>query len=165
MSLAALPYPTMTVAEIAALPVRTLAVSDVAGNRPDKSVPRDGSLLFLWATNRFLESAHDVCRAWGFSPTLTLAWCKSEAYAGGTFTSNLEFIIVGRRGSPKPFREHVGTRWFRWPQAGHSVKPAAFFDLVESVCHGPFLEMFARRQRLGWDTWGNEALPHVELSV
>jgi N6-adenosine-specific RNA methylase IME4 len=23
--------------------------------------------------------------------------------------------------------------------------------------------MFARRQRLGWDTWGDEALSHVEL--
>ena len=25
------------------------------------------------------------------------------------------------------------------------------------------LELFARRQRLGWDTWGNEALEHVSL--
>lgn len=30
--------------------------------------------------------------------------------------------------------------------------------------HGPYLELFARRQRLGWDTWGNEALEHVALS-
>jgi N6-adenosine-specific RNA methylase IME4 len=40
-----------------------------------------------------------------------------------------------------------------------------FLDLVESVSPGPYLEMFARRQRLGWDTWGNEALPHVELTA
>jgi N6-adenosine-specific RNA methylase IME4 len=26
-------------------------------------------------------------------------------------------------------------------------------------------ELFARRQRLGWDTWGNEALEHVELTA
>ena len=39
----------------------------------------------------------------------------------------------------------------------------AFQDVVESVSPGPYLELFARRQRLGWATWGNEALCHVEL--
>lgn len=29
----------------------------------------------------------------------------------------------------------------------------------------PYLELFARRQRLGWDTWGNEALEHVTIAV
>ena len=32
--------------------------------------------------------------------------------------------------------------------------------------HSRFLfesELFARRQRLGWDTWGDEALNHVDL--
>jgi N6-adenosine-specific RNA methylase IME4 len=56
-------------------------------------------------------------------------------------------------------------RWFTWPRGGHSQKPDAFVDLVEQVSPGPYLELFARRQRLGWDTWGNEALEHVELSA
>lgn len=56
-------------------------------------------------------------------------------------------------------------RWFTWPRGRHSEKPEAFFDLVEQVSPGPYLELFARRQRLGWDTWGNEALEHVELAV
>ncbi len=55
------------------------------------------------------------------------------------------------------------TRWFTWPRRGHSQKPEAFFDLVEQVSPGPYLELFARRQRLSWDTWGNEALEHVSL--
>jgi N6-adenosine-specific RNA methylase IME4 len=50
------------------------------------------------------------------------------------------------------------TRWFNWPRGAHSQKPEAFLDLVESVSPGPYLEMFARRDRLGWDTWGNESL-------
>jgi N6-adenosine-specific RNA methylase IME4 len=36
-------------------------------------------------------------------------------------------------------------------------------DMVERAVPGPYLELFARRQRLGWDTWGNEALEHVEV--
>lgn len=41
--------------------------------------------------------------------------------------------------------------------------PDGSYDLVERVSPGPYLELFARRQRLGWDTWGNEALNHVDL--
>ena len=34
-----------------------------------------------------------------------------------------------------------------------SQKPDAFLDIVETVSPGPYLELFARRNRLGWDTW------------
>jgi N6-adenosine-specific RNA methylase IME4 len=57
------------------------------------------------------------------------------------------------------------TRWWSWPRGAHSEKPEAFLDLVESVCPGRYLELFARRNRLGWDTWGNEALEHVEVTA
>lgn len=57
----------------------------------------------------------------------------------------------------------VDTRWFEWPRGPHSRKPEAFLDMVEQVSPGPYLEMFARRNRLGWDTWGNESLEHVDL--
>jgi len=99
-----LPYPTMSLDEIAQLPVRRLAQSDVAGNRPDKSIPRDGSVLYLWTTTQFLDPAFDVCRAWGFVPGPVLVWCKPILGAGapgGTFRANVEFVIVGRRGSPR----------------------------------------------------------------
>jgi N6-adenosine-specific RNA methylase IME4 len=55
--------------------------------------------------------------------------------------------------------------WWEWPVAGHSRKPDAFLDMVEQVSRGPYLELFARRQRLGWDTWGDEALEHVEMEA
>ena len=55
--------------------------------------------------------------------------------------------------------------WHQWPRGRHSTKPEAFIDMVERVSPGPYLELFARRQRLGWDTWGNEALCHVSLET
>lgn len=57
------------------------------------------------------------------------------------------------------------TRWWTWDRGEHSAKPEAFLDVVESVSLPPRVELFARRQRLGWDTWGNEALKHVEISA
>lgn len=53
--------------------------------------------------------------------------------------------------------------WFTAPRGRHSEKPELFMDLIEQMSPGPRLEMFARRQRLGWDTWGNEAHCHVEV--
>lgn len=56
-------------------------------------------------------------------------------------------------------------RWYQWPRGAHSTKPEAFLDLVESVSPGPYLELFARRDRLGWDTWGNESLGTAEVAA
>jgi N6-adenosine-specific RNA methylase IME4 len=55
------------------------------------------------------------------------------------------------------------TRWWVWPRGAHSAKPEAFLDVVESVSPGPYVELFARRDRLGWDTWGNESLGTAEM--
>jgi len=57
----------------------------------------------------------------------------------------------------------VDTRWWLWPRGKHSAKPEAFLDIVESVSPAPRIELFARRNRLGWETWGNESLQHVGL--
>jgi N6-adenosine-specific RNA methylase IME4 len=57
------------------------------------------------------------------------------------------------------------TRWWQWPRGPHSAKPEAFLDLVEQMSPAPRLEMFARRDRLGWDTWGNESLGTAELAA
>lgn len=44
--------------------------------------------------------------------------------------------------------------WFQWQRGAHSAKPKAFGDLVEQVSPGPYVELFARAPRLGWDSWG-----------
>ena len=145
-----LPYPTLTVPEIAALPVAELAEPDAH--------------LYLWTIQSKLRDTFAVAEAWGFRPSYTLVWCKGAAgVVGGTFCSNVEFILFCRRGSLQAKRRH-STQWFQWKRGEHSQKPEAFLDLVEETSPGPYLEMFARRQRLGWDTWGNEALQHVELA-
>lgn len=48
--------------------------------------------------------------------------------------------------------------WFEWKRGAHSQKPEAFFDLVEQVSPGPYVELFSRHHhRLGWDVWGDES--------
>ncbi len=147
-----LSYPTMRVDEIAALPVSDMGESDCH--------------LYLWTTTRLLRSAYEVAEAWGFRVGVLLVWAKSSRGfgLGDAFQSNVEFVLFGRRGLLRPLRR-VESSWFEWPRGAHSAKPEAFLDLVETVSPGPYLELFARRQRLGWDTWGNEALEHVQIEA
>jgi hypothetical protein len=68
--------------------------------------------------------------------------------------------VIPPPSEPEPEREtaHRVTR-----ESGSLGGAPGAIDLVEQVSPGPYLELFARRQRLGWDTWGNEALEHVTL--
>jgi N6-adenosine-specific RNA methylase IME4 len=61
--------------------------------------------------------------------------------------------------------ERCPTRWFEWPRAEHSAKPDAFLDLVEQVSPGPYVELFARRARFGWDYWGDQSLGTAEMAA
>ena len=136
----------MTLDEIASLGVRDLAASDAH--------------LFVWTTQRHLEATPAIVRDWGFTPSCTLAWCKAPHGwgPGGVFQSTLEFVIYARRGQPQPAKHAIPSQWFQWSRSEHSRKPEAFLDLVEQHFPEPYLELFARRNRLGWDTWGNESL-------
>ncbi len=138
----ALAYSTMTVAAIAAMSVEDLADADAH--------------LYLWTTNRYLRMAHSVAEGWGFKPSQTLTWCKPPRGLGpgGAFASTTEFVLFCRRGK-LPTQAKIDTTWWQWPRTGHSTKPAAFLDVVESVSPGPYVELFARSPRLGWDSWGH----------
>lgn len=147
-----LPYATMTVPEIAALPVADLA-------HPD------GAICWLWTTNGFLPQAWTVLDAWGFRYTHTLVWAKAIMGhgIGREVGISTEYVLRAVRGRPAVDRKIRGT-WFPWKRQYdergkpmHSAKPAGFFELVESHASGPYVEVFARRTRMGWDAWGDQA--------
>ncbi len=93
---------------------------------------------------------------------------KSEIPALGELDGDVRRFNAAKgqdRKPATPLPARVNTRWFTWPRGRHSEKPAALYDMVEEVSPGPYLELFARRQRLGWDTWGDEALEHVRMGA
>lgn len=157
----ALPYASMTLDELAALPVPQL-------------LKREG-YLFLWSTNRHLPLAHDLVRSWGFSYRQTLTWDKGEGSGGlgGMFATTSEFVVVAQNIRPGTNAHGSRTKRVRHPesvlryprQKGHSTKPDAFLDLVETVAPGPYLELFARRKRLGWHAWGNEIESDIDVGL
>ena len=144
------PYPTMALEDIAALSVRDFAAVEAH--------------LYLWTINAYVEQSYAIARAWGFKPVKLLVWCKAPKGRGlgGTFGSATEYVLFCRRGSLAS-TSRVERNWWEWPRGAHSAKPEAFLDIVERVSPGPYLELFARRARFGWDYAGDGSLGTVEL--
>lgn len=153
------PYPLMTMADIHALPVGDLAAPEAH--------------LYLWTTIKLNAAGlgKATVEAWGFDWVGEIIWKKNNFGFGWFPRPQHEVIVVARRGKLKFKRRDVGSvqEWKQDYSANggkrHSVKPEGFLDLVESNSPGPYLELFARRNRLGWHTWGNQALEHVEVAA
>jgi N6-adenosine-specific RNA methylase IME4 len=143
-------YDLMPLSAIRALPVNELAERDAH--------------LYLWAVVPMLDEAFDVIRGWGFKPSTAITWCKPGPGLGGGWRNNTEFLLVGRRGK-LPFQATGKGTWYVASRKGHSQKPDLFIDLIGQMSPGPYVELFARRQRLGWDTWGDQAFNTAGFEV
>jgi N6-adenosine-specific RNA methylase IME4 len=159
-------YRTLKPDEIATLPLRDVMAKD--------------AYLFLWVPTPFLViGAHiQVMRSWGFKPTaLGFAWVKlRRGFAGESFTEkdlsfgpgltlrrNIEVCVLGRRGRPSRLDKSV-FEVIVSPVARHSEKPDEAYRRIERYCAGPYLELFARKHRAGWTSWG-DGLPESEPRV
>lgn len=145
------------------MPIAELCALDVPSE--------DDAHLYLWTTNAFMVEAHDLARSWGFKVKTILTWTKTHhgdmdrvsMKTGYYFRGATEHALFCVKGSlPLQTKRGLPTG-FLWPRAPHSVKPEAFYDLVEEASPAPRLEMFSRRARLGWDTWGDQSLGHIEM--
>lgn len=154
-------YKTMTLEAIAGLNVGALAEADAH--------------LYLWTVDRFLMdgSAVAIVKAWGFEPKRLLIWKKTGFGLGSFPRPQHESCLIATRGKQPFALKNVGSvqTWKlvyqkRGASVGrvHSAKPDEFFDLVQRASPGPFLEMFARRPRFGWDVWGDEVQSDVQIA-
>lgn len=121
----------------------------------------DDALLFLWRVAALGDEAYDVMRAWGFVPKAELVWVKhtrtgKRHFGMGSYVRNChEICLIGRRGRARVRARNVRSV-FDAPVGEHSRKPDEFYEIVESLSDGPYLELFARRRRDGWTCLGDE---------
>jgi N6-adenosine-specific RNA methylase IME4 len=136
-------------AQYSTLALHDLCAMDVA------SLMDENAHLYLWVTNPVLPQAGAVVEAWGFRYVTCLTWLKEGTLGlGYHFRIDTEHVLFGVKGKLPIPPEKRERNWFAAAKRGHSVKPASFYDLVERVSPGPYLELFARQPRLGWDSWG-----------
>lgn len=144
-------YPTMDLDAICALPVAAAAA--------------DAAHLYLWVPNALLPEGLQVMSAWGFRYVSNLVWAKRRKDGGpdgrgvGFYFRNVtELILFGVRGSLRtlpPARSQVNMIETR--KREHSRKPDEQYELIEACSPGPYLELFARYPRPGWEVWGDES--------
>lgn len=117
----------------------------------------EDAFLWMWVTNPVMaEGWHtEIFKAWGFKPQSVLTWVKKGIGMGYTLRSATEHCIVGRRGHPVVKNRGVPT-WFSAPRLKHSQKPEEARQIIEKICDGPFVEIFARRRVDGWTCEGNQ---------
>ncbi len=151
-------YPTLELQEIMQLPVTRLAAAQ--------------SHLYLWVPNALLMEGLEVMRAWGFTYKTNLVWYKIRKDGGpdgrgvGFYFRNVtELVLFGVRGSMRtlqPGRTQVNL--FSTRKREHSRKPDELYPMIEACSPGPYLELFARFRRNGWNQWGNEDVEENSLS-
>ncbi|QEX18519.1 DNA methyltransferase [Hypericibacter terrae] len=151
-------YDTMATPEIMALPVTDLAADDCT--------------LLMWGCWPHLPDALRVIEAWGFTyKTCGFVWVKQNRSAATLWADldklfmglgygtrgNSEFCLRASRGAPKvkPGSRDV-EQLILAPLREHSRKPDEQYQRIERLYDGPYLEMFARARREGWDAWGNQ---------
>jgi N6-adenosine-specific RNA methylase IME4 len=143
-------YDCLRCEALAALPVAGLAAPDCA--------------LFLWVTDPFLPEGLELIRAWGFEyKTVGFYWVKKNRKSEGFFTglghwtrANPEQCLLATRGHPKRRVRNV-RKLVISPLREHSRKPDEVRERIERLVPGPYVELFARESKLGWDCWGDQA--------
>ncbi len=150
-------YPVMRLAELKALPVVDLAYDDCA--------------LVMWVIGSHLDQALELGRAWGFTyKTDLFTWVKTGKHdpavrpisLGMWSRKQTEQALIFTRGKPK--RLDAGIRQLFEtdehiifaPKREHSRKPEEQYERLQRLVAGPYVELFARAHRPGWEVWGNQ---------
>lgn len=150
-------YDTMKLDEIKQLPV-----SEAADEK---------SHLYLWVPNALLPEGLEVMKAWGFEYKTNIIWEKVRKDGmpdgrgvGFYFRNVTEILLFGIKGDKNRTLDagRSQVNLIRSIKREHSRKPDEFITLIESCSSAPFLELFARGKRSGWDMWGNQAMENYE---
>lgn len=144
------PYKSMTRDELLNMPVAEIAAKDC--------------ILHLWTISSHVDQAIELAGRWGFAfKSLGFIWVKMQKGDPDTPKMGMgkwlrqegEITLLFTRG--KPTRTGAGVRQVLMePAREHSRKPDGFYERIETLTDGPYVELFSRSSRAGWDAMGNE---------
>jgi N6-adenosine-specific RNA methylase IME4 len=148
-------YPTLMLQAIKAIPVAAVAAAQ--------------SHLYLWVPNALLREGLEVMEAWGFQYKTNLIWHKIRKDGGPDgrgvgfyFRNTTEIVLFGVRGQLRTLTSgRTQVNIIKTQKREHSRKPDELYAIIEACSPGPFLELFARGQRVDWEQWGNEVVDYA----
>lgn len=144
-------YPTMEKRAIQQIPIQRISARDCA--------------LFLWVTAPCLIEGIELISAWGFTyKTVAFTWVKQNKKSDGIFTgmgyytrANAEYCLLATRGRVLERKSRSVSSVVISHIERHSKKPDEVRKRITRLFGDlPRIELFAREQADGWDSWGNE---------
>jgi N6-adenosine-specific RNA methylase IME4 len=150
-------YGCLSFTQLAEIPLAAIAAPDC--------------FLFLWVPLRSVFLVEPLMQMWGFKFSgSAFCWAKQNKSGIGWFMGNghgtrhnAEICWLGRRGSPRRKSKSVRELIIA-PVREHSRKPDEVYRRIETLCDGPYLEIFARQQFPGWTCVGDESKKYAVAS-
>lgn len=153
-------YPVMSIEAIASMPIGKFAAENCA--------------LFIWVVSpKLYDGIDEIWKSWGFRyVTKAWTWVKANKSGFGFFTgmghytrANTEDCLLCIKGS-MPVASHAIQALIYYPVREHSRKPDDQYRKIETLYpNARYLELFARRKRQGWASWGNEIDCDVDITA
>lgn len=142
-------YITQPIEWIKKLPVSSIVAKDAA--------------LLLWVPSPQLIDGLEVMKAWGFKyKTIAFVWSKltstgKDVVNMGRWTmGNVEIVLLGTRGRPQRIVKNI-RQLVKAERTVHSHKPDEVRNRIEQLFGDTKrIELFARGDIHGWDSFGNE---------
>lgn len=153
ISSASFKYPTLKLNEL-----KQLNVASICSNN---------CLLFLWTTGPQLEKAVELGNSWGFEyKTVAFVWDKKNHNPGRYTLSQTEFVLAFKKGAiPTPRGARNIRQLIAVPRGKHSEKPEEIISNISKMFpEQKKIELFARKNYVGWDNWGLE-IPDNKVEI
>jgi N6-adenosine-specific RNA methylase IME4 len=130
-----------------------------------KDISDDQCHMYMWVVNNKIEDALTLIKELGFTYITNVCWVKDKIGMGQYFRGQHELLFFCRKGNPMPYKYENEKKVtissvVIEPKDIHSRKPHSFYDIIEKVSYGPYIELFARNRKDGWHTWA----PHININ-
>lgn len=147
ISSASFKYPTVKLKDLMKLDVSKITADDC--------------LLFMWTTGPQLANAIKLGEAWGFEyKTVGFVWDKMVHNPGQYTLSQTEQVLIFKHGRiPRPRGARNMRQLVTIHRGKHSEKPEEVASRITNMFPTQKkIELFSRREREGWDTWGLDVM-------
>lgn len=130
-----------------------------------KRIADDDCAIFMWTTDAHIGEAIRLMKAWGFKyVTVAFVWAKTTKTGkqvcnlGAWTMKNCELCLFGTRGAMLKYKKSNSVRQlFYAERREHSRKPDCVRGFITELFGDiPKIELFAREEKEGWDSWGDE---------
>lgn len=118
--------------------------------------------IFMWTIDKYLHETEQMMKELGYELHARFIWDKENGVAPAfTVRYSHEYLLwFYKKGNMlKPCESTRGkfTTVLREPSTKHSKKPECAYRMLEEMFpNAAKIELFSRKEREGWDCWGNQ---------